>query len=234
MLRSSLLLSVVCSLILLSGCRFGGASFTGDLGGQAFEPGGTVFAYVDESDDNFVAEDRPRVVVVMTWIVFDPTLELNDRSGSDLEDMSHEAALRDAMALVFDDQGDVISNASFTSIREGDDELGNGDLAARIHLTPERLDGSSTYSAFQPFASHVEVDASISAANFDEGLGQELRGALSVELSRTDRDPGDARIGSVSGEFVAPLVNERIAEQNLSLLDLDVLVGVPLPPRGEP
>lgn len=232
--RLSLLMAAGALAVLsLTGCRFGSAGFSGDFDGRAFDPGGTVFAYVDEHDDALATEARPRVAIVMTWIVFDPGADLNDFSGSELEDMKHEAELRDAFALVFDDQGDITSGASFESIREGDTELGDGGLSARIHLSPERLGSTSNYADFQPFASRAEVDVAIENASFTDGFGKEIRGSATVQLSRTDRDAGDAREGAVTGTFVAPLVEERVAEQNLALLGLDALLGVPLPPRAD-
>lgn len=230
--RFSLLFAAgVLALVSLTGCRFGSAGFSGDFDGRTFDPGGTVFAYVDETDDALATEARPRVAIVMTWIVFDPGADLNDFSGSELEDMKHEAELRDAFALVFDDQGDITSGASFESIREGDTELGDDGLSARVHLSPERLGSTSNYADFQPFASRSEVDVDIENVSFADGFGKEIRGTATVQLSRTDRDAGDARTGAVTGSFVAPLVEERVAEQNLALLGLDELLGVPLPPR---
>ncbi len=234
--RLTHLLSLVVLLALASGitgCRFGNAGFSGDFAGRTFDPGGTVFAYVDENDDDLVNEARPRVAIVMTWVVFDPTADLNDFTGSELEDIKHEAELRDALALIFDDQGDLTAGASFTSIREGNVELEDGGLEARVHFSPERLDASSNYAGFQPFASRAEVNVDIENVSFADGFGKEIRGAATIALSRTDTDAGDAKEGAVTGTFVAPLVDERIAEQNLSLLGLDALLGVPLPPRDD-
>ena len=215
----------------LCGCRFGEAGFSGDLGGRAFDPGGTVFAYVDKRDDNLVEEARPRVAVVMTWLIFDPQGDLNDLEGSELEDHKHELRLRDAIALVFADQGQLVPGTQFESVIEDGVETGSGELSARVHLSPERLDESSTYGSFIPFASRRRVQVNLEEVSFTDG--RVLAGDVSVDLERSGLDPGDALIGRVEGRFRAPLVDERVAEHNLSLLAVDDILGVPLPPREE-
>lgn len=223
---------VLLGLFLFAGCRFGAAAFEGDLGGRSFDPGGTVFSYVDGRDDNLVENARPRVVVVMTWVVFDPEGDLNDLQGSELEDLAHELRLRDALALVFDDQGDVVPGATFESVVVGGEETGNGKLSARVHLAPERLGPSSSYEGFQPFGSTRTVTVTLDEASFLEGKAG-LFGRVILEVERSAQDPGDARIGRVEGRFSAPLVKERVAEHNLALLAVDDLLGLPLSPRKE-
>jgi hypothetical protein len=101
--------------LAISGCRFGEASFQGEVEDTPFDPGGTVFAYVDAFDDNFVEYTTPRVVVFMSWLTFDPERDLRDRSGSELENLRHELGLRDAMSLVFRDPDAMEMNADFSS-----------------------------------------------------------------------------------------------------------------------
>lgn len=217
---------------LLTGCHFGEARFEGDLGDRAFDPGGTVFAYVDARDDNLVEEARPRVVVVMTWLAFNPEGDLNDLEGSALEDYKHELQLRDALALVFDDQAEVLPGATFESTVESGRELSDGALLAQLHLAPERLGPASTYADFAPFASRRQVSVTLDEAKFADG--EVLTGELVIDVSRSDTDAGDALIGRVEGRFRAPLVDERVAEHNLSLLAVEDVLGVPLPPREQP
>lgn len=225
------IIALMSVALLAAGCHFGEARFDGDLGGRAFDPGGTVFAYVDAHDDNLVEEARPRVVVVMTWIAFDPEGDLNHLQGAELEDYKHELRLRDALALVFDDQADVVAGESFESVVEGGVEQGDGALTARLHLAPERLTKASTYADFTPFASHRQVKVTLDTASFTEG--RVLAGNVVIDVSRTDSDPGDSLIGRVEGRFRAPLVDERVAEHNLSLLAVEDVLGVPLPARAE-
>lgn len=220
------------SFLTISGCRFGDASFVGDLEGRSFDPGGTVFTYADSHDDNFVSEPRPRVVVFMTWLAFDANQDLNDLAGSTLEDFRHELALRDALTLIFDDQAELVPEATFTSVVQNGEETGDGKLEARFHFGPERLAYDATYEAFVPYGSHRTVSVTIEDADFTDT--REVLGTLTVEFARTETDPGDARVGTLTGSFWAPVVEERLAEHNLALLGTETLLGVPLAPRVMP
>ncbi len=233
----ALRLVLAASLVLLvstvmAGCRFGQATFTGTLSARTFDPGGTVFSYVDEHDAALLAEDDPRVAVAMTWVVFDPQSDLSDVEGSELADIAHELVLRDALALEFSAQSDVSGGEAFESVVVGGDEQGDGRMTARVHLAPDRLSGSSSYADVVPLASRRTTTVELDVADFADL--RELRGTATIAFARTDNDPGDAVEGSFTGTFYAPLVEERVAEQNLALLQGDDVIGLPLPPRGAP
>jgi hypothetical protein len=224
------LFSVVMLGVLVSGCRFGEAHFSSTMPGRIYDPAGTVFTYVDEHDDNLSAEENPRTVIAMTWIVFDPNGDLNDLEGSALADYSHELKLRDALALVFDEQDDLGAGASFEHLIEGQAETVNG-MRSVVHLAPERLSSTSTYGDFIPFASRRRTIVNIQSADF-AAAAPVVTGEVTVAFERIDDvDPPAAHAGTFSGTFIAPLVNERAAEQNLALLDVEDVLGLPLPPK---
>jgi hypothetical protein len=221
------------ALVFCTGCRFGEARFESNVQGRSFDPSGTSFSYLDAHDDALTADDNPRVVVALTWIIFDPRGDLNDLEGSALEDYSHELKLRDALALVFDAQGDVTEAATFKSVVVNGEEQGDGELTARIHLAPERLDDKSTYADLVPLASKRTTDVTITAATFADAAPV-VAGDVSITFERVDgSDAGDARTGTFTGTFQAPLVEERNAEQNLALLAVTDVLGLPLGPRAE-
>lgn len=208
-------------------CRFGEARFESTLQGRDFGPAGTVFGYLDQHDADLVLQENPRVVVASTWIIFDPSGDLNDLEGSALADYEHELKLRDALSLVFELQSTVAPGATFKSVVRGGDERGDGAMQAKIHLAPERLDGSSTYQDVIPLASERSVDVTITAATFADA-NQVIAGDISISYVRTDDDPGTVRQGSFIGSFTAPVVVERTAEQNLALLNVSDVLGLPL------
>ena len=216
-----------------AGCRFGEARFDSTVSGRTFDPAGTVFSYVDATDDNLVLEDgnNPRVVVAMTWIIFDPNGDLNDLDGSALADYSHELKLRDALALTFDTQGAVKAGAAFTSVALGDVEQGDGKLRTRLHLAPERISGQSTYAGVKPFASQRTTNVTITAADFTAAQPV-VAGDISIAFARAASDAGASREGTFTGSFQAPLVGERAAEENLALLDVNDVLGLPLAARA--
>jgi hypothetical protein len=216
---------------LLTGCRVGSATFTSTVPGVVFEPNGTVFSYLDAHDQNLVEDDNPPVVVVMTWIVFDPAGDLNDVDGGSLEDMRHELELRDAVSLVFDEQKDVDPGEGFTAVLEGNEVVDTDGVSAHVHFAPERLSSSSTYADIKPLASRRTVKVAIEQASFSEGSAV-VAGTLAIELKATGQDPGAALEGRIEGTFTAPVVSERTAEQNLAILDVHPLLGVPA--REEP
>ena len=233
MRTSFLARSLALALPLLCGaCRFGDAQFTGAIDGIPFDPGGTVFSYLDVHDANLASDTDPRVVVAMTWIAFDPSSDLSDRSGAELDDDAHELAQRDALALVFDHQGAVDAGKSYKSVVVGDVENGADGMTARVHLAPERLSNQTTFAAFAPFASKRTVDVKLTSADF-KAATPVIAGTITLSFTAVPgTDPGTAREGSYTGTFSAPLVDERVAEHNLSLLLVKGSLGLPLDARA--
>jgi hypothetical protein len=207
---------------LLSACTVGSATFVADTEDVAFDPGGTVFAYVDATRSDFSTEADPRVVVAMLWTTFDPEGDLSDLSGDRLDAVVHETHQRDALSLVFPQQTKVDTGADFT--------VDNG-LVASLQLTPERVDGSSTYADFRPYGSKRTVTVALTNVRFpnvDDDTGV-IDGGVTIAFEAvTGTDPGNVRTGTVRGAFSAPIQNERSAEKNLALLDVKAELLLPL------
>lgn len=213
------------------GCRFGEANFQGEVENTQFDPSGTVFAYIDAFDDNFVETTNPRVVVFMSWLTFDPERDLRDRSGTELENLRHELGLRDAMSLVFKEPDAMSVNADFTSNTVAGVLSDEGTMEARVHFAPERLRADSDFADVVPWGQQRSV--SVELSDVDLEAGGVVAGTLRIRVERTDDDPSDASIGEFEGSFVAPLVEERVAEQNLAVLAAETWVGLPLPPQTQ-
>jgi hypothetical protein len=228
-MRTFVFVLLVAFVAVSSGCRFGQLGLSRTSGELEFDPTGTVFAYVDHHDDQLAKVDSPRVAVVFTWLVFDPSRDLNALAGDELAEWRHEFHLRDSMALVFEDQADVKLGEAFERVMEGATKSGDANFDPRIHLAPEVLGATSTYEDFKPVATRRTVKVSIDDAGFDPGLSN-LTGRLEVRFNPTDNDPADAIVGAFEGDFKAPIVEERVAEHNLSLLAAEDAVGLPLLP----
>lgn len=223
-----------CGLALAGGCRFGEAQFTTSFADVGFDPGGTVFSYVDAHDAALAEEEDPPVAVAMTWIVFDPSSDLSDVDGASLFGMSHELSLRDALAIVFPRQGALDAGETFSATAEGE-VIVDGDLDFALHLAPERLDAASTYADVVPFGSRRSLELELDAVEFtDADAG--LSGTLTLTFEAVEGlDPGSAREGTIEGRFRAPLVAERTAEKNLALLrEQTPVLPLPLDGRGSP
>jgi hypothetical protein len=181
----------------------------------------------------------------MTWVVFDAAGDLSDLDGAALAAMAHEMAQRDALTLVFEHQGEVDAGARFSVVREGDDVVAAGDgedvlpgVDFRLHLAPERLDVQSTFAAIAPFGSRRTLEVTVDEATFGDAAPV-VAGSVTLTFDAiTGRDAGNAREGSFTGTFRAPLVAEPLAEKNAALLagalDGEGVLALPLPPRGEP
>lgn len=226
-------LVLLLALASTAGCRFGDASFDGALGDRSFDPGGTVFTYVDVRDDDLLEREVKPAIVTMTWIAFDPEADLNDLPGSELENYRHELRLRDALALVFDDASALSPGETYESVSEGGSELGDEGLSARVHLAPERLTRGSTYADFAPYGSRRQVTVSLDEARLLED-GALLAGEIVVDVSRGELDPPEVLEGRLEGRFHAPAIEERAAERNLSLLAVDDILGLPLVLEEQP
>lgn len=221
---------LIVALVSLTGCQWGRAGFVGDLGGRTFDPNGTVFTYLDAHDDDLVEDDRPRAVVFMTWLIFNPAGDLNDLDGAELEGYRHEMELRDAAAIIFDDAADLSPGDRLESNLIGGEEQSDDGLEVRLHFAPERLNAFTTYAGYAPFGSEREVVVRLDTVGLEPPVSS-IEGTLDVTISLGDDDPADAVTGSLQGTFSAPLVDERVAEHNLSLLDAESLLGLPLSQR---
>ena len=219
---------------LMGGCRFGEAQFSSNFADVGFDPGGTVFSYVDARDASLAEQADPPVAVAMTWIVFDPSSDLGDVDGASLFAMSHEMSLRDGLAIVFPRQGALDPGETFSATTEGEVVI-EGDIDFAVHLAPERLDAASTYADVVPFGSRRTLEVALDAVSFtDADAG--LSGTLTLTFDAVEGlDPGNARKGSIEGRFRAPLVVERTAERNLALLREQIpVLPLPLDGRGAP
>jgi hypothetical protein len=223
-----------CVCVGLVGCRFGEAQFSTSLDGVGFDAGGTVFSYVDGRDASLTEDPDPRVVVAMTWIVFDPSSDLGDVDGASLFGMAHEMSRRDALAIVFPTQSAVDGGERYSGTNEGDVRVA-GDVEFALHLAPERLNAASTYADIVPFGSQRTLEIELDDVSFSE-VDAGLSGTLTVEFDTVDGlDPGNARTGTIEARFRAPLVAERTAETNLSLLRASTpVLPLPLDGRGAP
>jgi hypothetical protein len=233
MLRGDMRIALSMMLIAssLSACHHGDARFDSDFD-RPFDVGGTVFSYLDETRADLSTEADPRVVVAMTWVVFNPAGDLNDRPGDELDAIRHELGLRDAMSLVFANQGEVDAGESFEVIIEGDQQMSIRGLQAFLHLSPERLNADSTYDGLLPFASKRTVTVDIEQATFVDSAAS-VNGDITIKFEAVEgRDPGSAREGLLTGTFAAPLVTERTAEQNLAVLRVEEELGLPLSDRA--
>jgi hypothetical protein len=210
------------SVSFVSACTVGDATFVADNVDVAFDPGGTVFSYVDATQSDFSTEADPRVVVAMLWTTFDPQGDLSDLSGDRLDAVVHETHQRDALSLVFPQQTVVDTGADFTT--------DNG-LIASLMFAPERVDASSTYANFRPYGSQQTVTVALTNVRFpnvDDDSGT-IDGDVTITIAAVpDVDPGNARTGTLRGAFTAPIQNERSAEKNLALLDVKAELLLPL------
>jgi hypothetical protein len=230
-MRSLLVAVVLCvALAPTAGCQWGSAGFVGDVGGLTFDPAGTVFAYVDRRDDNLVEDTRPRAVVFMTWLIFNPAGDLNDLEGAELEDYRHEMKLRDAVAIVFDDAAALAPGDRLESNIVGGVEQAADGVEVRLHFAPERLNAFTTYDAFAPFGSERQAIVRLNTVGLQPPVSS-IDGTVDITIALGDNDPEGARTGTLQGTFSAPLVDERVAEHNLALLQSEPLLGVPLAPR---
>jgi hypothetical protein len=218
-----------------SGCRFGEARFETSFDDVGFDPGGTVFSYVDARDAALAEDTDPPVAVAMTWIVFDAAGDLSDFDGASLFAMAHEMSQRDALALIFERQGALNPGETFSVTKLGDEVVEGGGVDFALHLTPERLDASSTYSEIRPFGSRQTLEVTLDAVSFDDADAG-LSGTVELTFEGVEgTDIGAARKGSFTGTFRAPLVAEPTAEKNLALLQKNVpVLPLPLAGRGAP
>ena len=113
---------------------------------KAFNPTGTVFAYVDAHDPQLQIRSNPRLHIVMTWLVFNPNDDLSTVSGSRLEDMRHEIQLRDLMTMHFYPSTEATKGSQLESILSNAEILSDGRFVAHVLPAPDVLDENDSYT----------------------------------------------------------------------------------------
>lgn len=229
MLQSKMHKSLLLLLLAISaaGCS-GSVQFDGSLGGKPFAPVGTVFAYFDETDDNFRRISDPPLIIAMTWLTFDPRSDLGARSGAELANMRHELALRDAASFIVPQQSLAVPAATFSEetiagvVQEG------STMRATLQFAPDPLNGSSSYLDLPPLASQRTIALNIDS--IERIVGGTVSGDLNIAFASVGSEAlqGPIRVGSLRGVFNAPIVEEKLAERNLALLGTRPLLGIPL------
>jgi hypothetical protein len=227
MLRTShfrFLIFCLC-IIAVSGCQFGEAHFESDPSSQkSFRPTGTVFAYIDAHDPQLQIRDNPRLHIIMSWLVFNPNDDLSTIQGSRLEDMRHEILLRDLMTMHFYPSTEATKGSQLESIVSHADILSDGRFVAHVLPAPEILDEDDSFNNYAPLGSLRSVEISIDAAGFNPNQSI-VTGRLTIDIQPDIADPENALSRVWTGAFSAPVIEERLAEKNISILGLTEYVS---------
>jgi len=231
-MRTRAIAGALTAALVLGGCGYGDVAFSGDFGGRAFRPDGTAFGLVDalERLPELKPRDPARVIAVASFAAFDPTADQEQLPGSELTDLRHAIEVSDWFSFWWRDRQQVVAGSAFADVvLIGDSDgryvdsdstaTGRSDgFQARFGVARESLSASASYADYRPLGTRAVV--TVHLAEVDLGTGGQLRGNATFKIERLDSDPADAATGSVSGEFSAPLVGERIAEKNFDTLDL--------------
>jgi hypothetical protein len=220
MLRTSRFRFLIFGLwiITVSGCQFGEAHFDADPSSQkSFQPTGTVFAYVDAHDPQLQVRDNPRMHIIMSWLVFNPNDDLSTIPGSRLEDMRHEIKLRDLMTMHFFPSTEATKGSQLESILSHADILSDGRFIAHVLPAPDILDEDDSFNNYAPLGSLRSVEISIDDAGFNPNQSI-VTGRLTIDIQPDIADPENALSRVWTGAFSAPVIEERLAEKNISIL----------------
>ena len=227
MKRSSLYRLATLALMIstLTACQFGEAHFEADPDSQkSFQPTGTVFAYVDAHDPQLQTRSNPRLHIVMSWLVFNPNDDLSTISGSQLEDMRHEIQLRDLMTMHFYPSTEATKGSQLESILSNAEILSDGRFVAHVLPAPDVLNENDSYNNFEPLGSLRSVEISIDDAGFNPNQSI-VTGRLTIDITPDIADPQNAVSRVWTGSFSAPVIEERLAEKNISILGLTEYVS---------
>lgn len=220
-------------------CGVGNAGFSGQIGEQGFAPTGTVFAFSDalKPAPDLSGRDDVRLNVVLTYAAFDPSQDLQFKSGAELADLQHSIEISDWLSLSWKDRDKLGADTRFTDVllaadsdgrfSESDDtaEARSDGFSARFGLARSPLNPGASYADYQPFASRALVTVDLQEAQLDPG--GVLSGEMTIKIERSGDDPAEAKTGEIKGQFSAQVIAERVAEKNCATLDLYKLMQVP-------
>lgn len=218
-------LAVVALVVGVAGCNvggFGSASVVGNPVSLVTVLPGTVYAYIDATNDDpsredneyvYKLRDRKELVLVLDGSRYDPRKDPRFRSSQDLLNQQVENGLNGILRIR------IRNPESIPTGQEGVYEEGKSPdsesapwgwvtrfVPAAVEV-PEVKDHPSTVATYG--------DRHILKITFDEtdfSPGKTVSGVLKYTFERTDSNPNDAVTGTLTLNFSAPVIRELIGE----------------------
>ncbi|MBN2360589.1 MAG: hypothetical protein JXR83_14125 [Deltaproteobacteria bacterium] len=212
------LLPTALVLLAVAGCGYGAVSVEGTFDGERFAPTGTVFAVLDAHVEEprpgggiaVIARDDPRLLLFFCQPAIDPDVDFAALSGSEIEELRELVRRGDRVLL-----RDLPTHATVAGARLVLDD-GRADFALLMLAGSAPIAAGDSYADLRPLGRHLSAVLAIERAVLAE-KGQ-LVGALALARDRAADQPANTVTGTVTLQFDAPIVSERIGESNLRVL----------------
>lgn len=205
-------------LLLTAAACGGGPSIEGEIGTMTFDLH-TVYAWIDATESKvddmsgklvFTPRMDKDLHVVLSGASYDPEVDARFLSAEDVLEIDREEVRNGSIG---------IQASKFDSLAMGmqlSDPMMGGDgphMNASHRFAAQRIDADATY----PMAANTLGSRTQYTMTFDE-LGREpgesISGSLVIAVVAGDNDPAGVVTGSMTVDFSAPLIGERIAECN--------------------
>ncbi len=212
-----------------SGCfllQTGSANTEGSVGGREVGLGGTVFSWWDvttydiDDDGNLFKQTRDsedqELHIQLFGHAFNPREDRRFWSWQQYIEWSWEVDRHDQLAFDINEAGGLSNSARLEYNNEEPPNSGDGPFLREPYFSPApiKVNESNEYPATVKYLGSRRVYV-LELSKVEREPGANIEGSFEVKIEKSDGDDGGNVVtGSIRGDFVATLLNERIAECN--------------------
>jgi hypothetical protein len=205
--------------VLTAACG-GGASVEGQIGGRSFQLA-TVFGWIDATEAEvdpsagkiiFKARSRKDLHVVMSGATYNPEQDVRFLTAAELADIGLQQVQNGYVELRVTNFDAVGAGAILTD----PDPNGGGDapeLDANHRLAAVRVEADAIFP-MEALLFGSRTTYTLTVEEVGRASGESVSGTLVISVQRADGDPTVVQTGSITLDFTASLIGERIAECN--------------------
>jgi hypothetical protein len=207
--------SILC--FLLAGCG-AGASVEGSVGGFSFELA-TVYAWIDATEAD-VDQDAGKIVfseredhdlhLVLSGASYDPEVDVRFMSADELIAVSLDEERYGRIGMVVTESQGIANGTVLTDPPATD---GGPRLNASHRFGAVRVEADAEYPP-EALLLASRVTYTLTIDEIEREAGKYVSGTIVVAIDRADDDPAGLQTGSITVDFSAKLIGERIAECN--------------------
>lgn len=210
-----------CALCAATGCGGGGATVTGDVGGYSFVLN-TIFAWIDATDADsdqstgkiiYKAKPVKSLFLVFSGAFFDPEEDQRFVSVEQRLELDHQTQLNGQISAQIGDSDKLTTGMELVQPSMGNPMGPSFNASHRFGLV--QLQGDAVFPA-EAMQFGGRTTYKLTLDQLAQEPGKSVSGKLVISVEREDNEPAGVITGSVTVEFDAPIIHERIAECNQS------------------
>lgn len=203
----------------------GSANTTGSIGNREVSVGGTVYAWWDltsyDVDDNGhlfkqTRDSEDQVLHIQLYgYGFNPREDQRFWSWEDQIKFHYELSQHDQMQFSVNEAGTLNNGARLTYNNEEPPSAGEGPFLSSVSFSaaPVKVNESNDYPDTVK-AMGTRNLVTLELKEVEREPGKNIAGSFEIKIEKSDSDDASVATGTLTGDFSASIVHERLAECN--------------------